>query len=145
MRTNRVRQKARAFTLIELLVVILILAVLASLIVPRLIGRAGEAKQQAAKTNLAIMRGLLNQFRLDNGRYPTTEEGLEALRTQPADLDNWKGPYADKPIPLDPWGNEYTYEYPGSEGDESYILLSFGRDNTEGGTGEDEDIIEAGD
>ena len=144
MRSNRQGKRARAFTLIELLVVIMILAVLAAMIVPRLIGRGGQAKQAAARSDLATLRNLLEAFHIDNGRYPTTEEGLDGLRVQPADLDNWKGPYATKDIPNDPWKNAYNYEHPGSTGDDSYLLYSYGRDNTEGGEGEDEDIIESG-
>lgn len=144
MRIFRGRNSKRGFTLIELLVVILIIAVLAAMIVPRLIGRAGDAKKTAARGDLSTIRSMLETFRIDCGRYPTTDEGLSALREAPADVDNWKGPYTQKAIPPDPWGNEYIYEHPGSGGDDSYFLLSYGKDNAEGGEDENEDIIESG-
>lgn len=132
----------RGFTLIELLVVILILAILAALIVPRVIGRSGEAKQAAARADISTLRGLLQAFRLDTGRYPSTEEGLEALRVQPSDVNGWKGPYTERAIPMDPWGNPYVYEFPGPEGEDSILLMSYGQDNAQGGTGEATDIGE---
>jgi len=132
----------RAFTLIELLVVILILAVLAALIVPRVIGRGGEAKTAAAKTDINSLSNMLQNFRLDCDRYPTTEEGLEALRVQPANVNGWKGPYSQKEIPADPWGNEYQYESPGSTGPDSFVIRSLGSDAQPGGEGEAQDIVE---
>lgn len=143
MRFNR-GQGRKGFTLIELLVVILIIAVLAAMIVPRLVTRGGQAKQAAARGNLATIRGLIEAFRIDAGRYPTTDEGLNALRERPADVDKWEGPYTQRPIPLDPWGNEYNYEYTGDGEVESYNLYSLGKDGVEGGEGENEDIIESG-
>lgn len=137
--TNR---RLRGFTLIELLVVILILAILAALIVPRVVGRTDDAKRAKAATDISTLSGLLQQFRLDTGRYPTTEEGLTALRQAPADIQNWRGPYSTKAIPADPWGYEYVYEYPGPTGDDSFLLMSFGGDGAEGGEGANEDIVE---
>jgi general secretion pathway protein G len=139
VRTHRQR---RGFTLIELIVVVLILAILAALIVPRVVGRSGDAKRSKAATDIATLSSLIQQYRLDTGRFPTTEEGLLALREAPADVENWKGPYMTKPIPPDPWGFDYIYEYPGAGGDESFILMSLGRDGAEGGEGEDADISE---
>ena len=138
MNTNR----RRGFTLIELMVVILILAILAALVVPRVIGRTGDAKRAKAATDISTISALLQQYRLDTDRFPTTEEGLQALRTQPADVQNWKGPYTTKPIPVDPWGNEYQYEYPGAQGEDSFILRSLGSDGAPGGEGEAADITE---
>ena len=132
------RQKS-AFTLIELLVVILILAISAALIVPRLISRAGEAKIAKAASDIATLSSALSQFRLDCDRFPTTEEGLDALRTQPSDVKGWRV-YLEKPIPADPWGNPYVYEYPGSGGEDTYTLLSYGKDGAPGGEGENQDI-----
>ena len=144
MRSNFGRKRKLGFTLIELLVVILILAVLAAMIVPRLVTRGEDAKVAAAKSNLAQIRSLLEQFRIDCGRYPTADEGLEALMVQPGDLENWKGPYSQKAIDTDPWGNPYVYDHPGPDGEDSYYLFSYGKDGAEGGEGANEDIIESG-
>lgn len=133
-----------AFTLIELLVVILILAVLAAMIVPRIIGRGDDAKQAKAVTDLKALGSMLDTYKLDVGRYPTTEENLDALRNPPADAEGWKGPYTAKAIPFDPWGNPYQYEWPGPYGDDSVYLYSFGADGTEGGEGDGLDIFERG-
>jgi general secretion pathway protein G len=130
----------RGFTLIELMVVILILAVLAALVVPRVIGRADEAKVAKAKTDIATLSSALNTFRVDNGRYPSTEEGLQALRVQPSDTTSWKGPYLEKDVSLDPWENPYEYEYPGASGRESFVIRSYGGDKAPGGEGLDADI-----
>ncbi|HWD37550.1 MAG TPA: type II secretion system major pseudopilin GspG [Fimbriimonas sp.] len=134
----------KGFTLIELMVVILILAILAALIVPRVIGRQDEAKVAAAKSDEAALDGALNTFRLHCDRYPTTEEGLSALQTMPPGLDGkWKGPYLDKPIGQDPWQHDYVYQSPGqSGGSDSYTITSYGKDGVAGGTGTDQDIID---
>lgn len=141
MHTNK-RKRLQAFTLIELLVVILILAILAAMIVPRVVGRTSDAKRAKAATDIAVLSGLLQTFRIDTDRFPTTEEGLDALRTPPSDINNWRGPYATKPIPADPWGYEYIYEYPGPAGEDSFLLMSYGSDGQPGGEGEAADIIE---
>lgn len=134
--------RKKGFTLIELLVVILILAILAALIVPRVVGRTGEAKRAKAQSDIATLSGLLQQFRLDTDRFPTTEEGLQALRVPPADVRGWKGPYTTKEIPNDPWQNPYDYEYPGASGQDSFVLRSYGADGAPGGEGDAEDIEE---
>jgi len=139
---TRYRSRKRGFTLIELMVVILILAILAALIVPRVVGRQDEAKRSKAASDIASLSSLLQQFRLDCDRYPTSEEGLDALRNPPPDVNNWKGPYSTKPIPTDPWGNDYVYEYPGMDGEDSFVILSFGADGQEGGEGNAMDITE---
>ncbi|CAN5422023.1 N/A [soil metagenome] len=133
------KRLGKGFTLIELLVVILILAILAALIVPKVVNRSGDAKVAAAKSDIATMTNMLHQFKLDTGRYPTTEEGLAALRTAPSDVTGWKG-YTDKDIPLDPWQHEYIYEYPGSDGGDTFSLMSTGSDGTTGGEGDAADI-----
>ncbi|MBS1708167.1 MAG: type II secretion system major pseudopilin GspG [Armatimonadetes bacterium] len=143
MSTHRPRNGRKAFTLIELLVVITILAVLAAMILPRLIDRAEQAKQAKALSDLSTLGRLLETFRLDCGRYPSTDEGLEALRTAPADVQNWQGPYTQKPIPNDPWGAPYDYEWPGSGGQNTYILKSLGSDGQTGGEGYAEDLVES--
>ena len=141
MQRNNKLIKRRGFTLIELIVVILILAILAALIVPRVINRAGDARISKAHADIASLSQALSQFRLDCGRYPTTEEGLEALRNQPADVQGWRG-YLDKPLTPDSWGNPYIYEYPGPRGDDTYTLMSYGKDGVPGGDPgtENEDI-----
>lgn len=136
------KQRKLGFTLIELLVVILILAVLAALIVPRVVGRTGEAKKAKAASDIATLSNLLQQFRIDCDRYPTSEEGLSALRVAPADVQGWKGPYLQKELPADPWNNEYAYEFPGASGGDSFALLSYGADGAPGGEGDAADIGE---
>lgn len=132
-------QSNRAFTLIELLVVILILSILAALIIPRLVSRTSDAKIAAAKSDIATLTSLLQQYRVDNDKYPTTEEGLQALRVQPASATNWKGPYLTKDLPLDPWGNPYVYQSPGPDG-QDFSIISYGSDGAPGGDGDAADI-----
>jgi general secretion pathway protein G len=133
------RRANKAFTLIELLVVILILAILAALIVPRVVGRTGDAKRAKAASDIATLVSLLQQYRLDNDKYPTTEQGLNALRVAPSDAPNWKGPYTSKDLPTDPWGNEYVYQSPGPNGSD-FVVESYGSDGQPGGDGEAADI-----
>ena len=130
----------QGFTLIELMVVMVILGLLAALVVPRMFGRIGEAKQKAAYSQIELFGMALDSFRLDTGRYPTTSEGLEALISQSSGLEEWNGPYLKKiEIPLDPWNNPYRYESPGKYGD--YDLYSYGADNSEGGEKDNMDIV----
>ena len=131
-------QRRRAFTLIELLVVILILAILAALIVPKVVGRTDDAKRAKAAQDIQTLRAAINNFRLDTDRYPTTEEGLQALVEEPGDVRNWRR-YVDNRIPTDPWGNDYVYEYNGSD---DFTLMSLGADGAPGGEGNDADIGE---
>lgn len=119
------------------------MAILASIVVPRVVNRASDAKVTKAKSDINTLSQSLNQFRLDNDRYPSTEEGLQALRLQPADTNNWKGPYIEKDVPLDPWGNAYIYEFPGTAGPDSFTLMTYGSDGAPGGEGESADISEA--
>jgi len=139
MRYLRLNHRRRAFTLIELLVVILILAILAALIVPRVVGRTSDAKRAKAASDIATLSSLLQQYRIDNDKYPTTEEGIQVLRVKPSDAPNWKGPYTSKDLPTDPWGNEYSYESPGPNG-EDFLIQSYGSDGAPGGDGEASDI-----
>jgi general secretion pathway protein G len=127
------------FTLIELLVVVIIIGLLASLVAPKFFGKLGTSRQKTAKAQIELFGAALDEFRLDNGRYPNTEEGLSALRDKPEGLENWAGPYLPKAIPKDPWGHEYVYNSPGEHYD--YDLICYGRDGEEGGEDEDSDIV----
>lgn len=136
---KRKKVKERGFTLIELMIVIIIIGLLAGLVGPRLFGKLTQAKQKAAKAQIELFGTALDAFRLDVGRYPTTEEGLKALREKPSGVEEWKGPYLPKDIPLDPWGRPYIYKCPGEHGE--YDLLSYGLDGVEGGEGENQDVV----
>ncbi len=142
MNTRRVRRQ-NGFTLIELMVVMVLLAILAAAIVPNVVGKSDKAKYTKAKTDIAMIESLLDQYYLDMGRYPTTEEGLRVLFFKPEDDDgSWKGPYSKKPIPNDPWGNPYVYESPGTHSQQPYEVASYGKDGAEGGEGDyNEDIV----
>lgn len=132
----------KGFTLIELLVVMVILGLLAALVAPKFFGKISDSKIKTAKTQIELFGGALDSFYLDAGRYPTTEEGLQALIEKPAGMEDskWKGPYLPKEvIPKDPWGNEYVYKSPGDHG--RYDLLSMGADGERGGTEDGEDIV----
>ena len=139
MNTQRPARLRRAFTLIEMLVVILILSILAALIIPRLVSRTSDAKIAAAKSDIATLTSLLQQYRVDNDKYPSTEDGLTALRVQPSDAPNWKGPYLTKDLPVDPWGNPYVYQSPGPDG-QDFLITSYGADGAPGGDGDAADI-----
>lgn len=135
----------RGFTLIEMLVVIVVIAILAGLVGPMVFQNVGDAKVSAAKAQLELFGLALDQYRLDNDYYPSTAQGLEALRTAPSgdpSARNWRGPYLKKPVPLDPWGRPYIYKSPGDSSKAGYDLLTYGRDGKQGGTGEDGDIRE---
>ena len=131
------RRGRKGFTLIELLVVMAIIALLAALVGPRLFPKLGKGKQSAAKAQIELLGQALDQFRLDVGRYPTTQEGLNALAANPG-ADKWEGPYLKKGLPADPWDRPYQYQSPGTHGE--YDLWSFGRDGQPGGDGEDKDV-----
>ena len=133
----------RGFTLIEVLVVIIVLGMLAALVGPRILGRVSEAKSATARTQIELLGLGLDSYRLDNGAYPTTEQGLAALNEMPIREPlpfNWRGPYLRKAIPLDPWGRPYLYRSPGTSNPSGYDLLTLGRDGQPGGTDEDADV-----
>ena len=139
-----VRRKSQGFTLIEILVVIIVLGLLAALVGPRILGRVSEAKSATARTQVELLGVALDNYRLDNGMYPTTEQGLQALQETPTREPlplNWRGPYLKKAVPLDPWGRPYIYKSPGEHNPSGYDLFSFGRDGQPGGVDEDADII----
>ena len=133
------REKQRGITLIELLVVMVIIALFATIVGQRLFRNVERARQTTAKAQISEFETVLDLFRLDVGRYPTVEEGLQVLRVSAGSIKNWDGPYLRKDVPLDPWGNPYIYRFPGQHGD--FDLLSLGLDGQEGGEGENVDIV----
>lgn len=132
----------RGFTLIELLVVIIVLALLAGLVGPQIVGHVSEAKSATARTQIELLGVALDSYRLDNGDYPTSEQGLSALRDRPTREPvpgNWRGPYLRKAVPQDPWGRPYLYTSP-AKGTAGYQLQTLGRDGKQGGEKEDADL-----
>lgn len=129
----------RGFTLLELLVVIVIIGLLAGLVAPRYFDQVGKSNARIAKAQIVALEKSLDQFRLDVGRYPSTEQGLAALTIRPQNLERWAGPYLKKAVPADPWGNNYQYKAPGEHGE--YDLQSLGADAQPGGTGEAGDVL----
>jgi len=128
------------FTLLEILVVLVILGMLASLVGPQVFKQLGGSKTKAAQLQIQELSAALDLYRLEVGRYPTTQQGLDALITQPRNVNQWNGPYLKKSvIRKDPWGNDYQYRYPGQHGE--YDLWSHGADGREGGDGEDRDVL----
>jgi len=135
-------RSSQGFTLLEMLVVLVIIGLLAGLVGPRLFTKVDAAKVQTAKTQIKMLKGSLETLRLDIGRFPTTEEGLNILRIAPTDdaiKAFWKGPYLDEPVPLDPWNRPYQYNAQGS-GTNPFALYSLGADGQAGGTEYNEDI-----
>jgi general secretion pathway protein G len=138
-RVDRRRRADAGFTLIELLVVLVILGLLAAVAGPRVVGYLGGARSDTARIQLAAFEQALDLYRLDVGRYPSTEEGLAVLVRQPGGTNGWNGPYIDgQAVPADPWGHPYVYRMPGSNG--PYDLYTLGADNRPGGTGENAPI-----
>lgn len=133
----------RGFTLIEVMVVVIVLGLIAGLVGPQIVGRVSDARDTTARTQIEMIAVALDSYRLDNGRYPTTQQGLEALRTQPTTDPvpaNWRGPYLRRAVPQDPWGRAYEYRSPGEENPGSYDLFTLGADGVPGGEGEDADV-----
>lgn len=132
------RHSEAGFTLLELLVVIVIIGLLAGYVAPRYFAQEGKSKVQVTRAQIDSFGKALDQYRLDTGHYPTTEQGLGALTTRPNNEPKWNGPYLRKAVPPDPWDNPYIYRQPGEH--DEYDLLSLGKDAQPGGSGEDADI-----
>ena len=143
-RSTGPRGRRAGCTLIELLVVIVVIGVLASLVAPNIFRHVGTAKETTARAQIEMLGAALDAYRLDTGRYPTSEQGLAALWQEP-NVDprptNWRGPYLRKAVPADPWGNAYVYRAPGTASGTGYDLISNGADGRSGGAGEDADVL----
>jgi len=126
------------FTLLELLVVMVIIGLLASYVGPRYFSQVGKSEVKIARAQMVAFEQALDQYRLEIGRYPSTEQGLKVLETKPENEKRWNGPYLKKNLPLDPWGNAYLYKFPGEHSD--YDIYSYGNDGRPGGDGESADI-----
>ena len=136
---GRYKRREKGFTLIEMLIVMVILGLLAALVGPRMFGKVGKSRQNAAKAQISLFETALDTYRLDTSKYPTTDQGLQALRTKPDGVERWDGPYLPKEVPLDPWGNAYQYISPGEHGD--YDIISLGADGSAEGEGDNEDVV----
>ena len=130
--------KQVGFTLLELLVVIVIIGLLAGYVAPRYFAQVGKSEVKVAQAQIDGLGKALDQYRLDTGHFPTTEQGLAVLMTRPANEAKWDGPYLKKAVPLDPWSKPYNYRFPGEHGD--YDIYSYGKDGQAGGSGENADI-----
>ena len=137
-RRSQPLRRARGFTLLELLVVLVILGLLVGVVAPRFFGQVGKSETQIAAAQIKSLEDALDQYRLDMGGYPTTEQGLAVLNAPPAGATRWRGPYLKKAVPNDPWGNPYQYRSPGEHGEVD--LFSLGKDGQPGGTGDAADI-----
>lgn len=126
------------FTLLELLVVMVIIGLLAGFVAPRYFSQLGNSEVKAARAQIDALEKALDQYRLDVGRYPTTEQGLVSLMTRPQNETRWAGPYLRKALPADPWGKSYQYRAPGEHGE--FDLYSYGRDGQPGGSAEGADV-----
>ena len=139
MRKRR-RANQTGVTLIEMLVVVTIIALFAGLVGLRMWKQADKARVTAARAQINSLMAALNTYKMDTGQFPTTEQGLAVLRAAPAGVNNWQGPYLERELPNDPWGNPYIYHYPSEQGDEPEII-SYGADGQSGGSGGDADIV----
>jgi len=141
MRERRSRRSGQAgVTLIEMLVVVTIIGLFVALVGPSLFKKADTGRIVAARSQIENFMTALGTYKLDTGTFPTTEQGLEALRARPADVTQWNGPYMPKDIPKDPWGHDYLYKYPGEHGDEPEVVC-LGADGQPGGDGVNGDIV----
>ncbi len=135
---NRQRRTQHGFTLLELLVVLVVLGLLAGIVAPRYFSQLGRSEAKVARAQIEGLSKALDLYRLEIGRYPSSEQGLQALVSAPSDEARWSGPYLQKKVPDDPWGHAYLYRYPGENGE--YDLFSLGKDGQPGGDGENAEI-----
>lgn len=135
---NDLPARESGFTLLELLVVLVVLGLLVSIVGPKYFSQLGKSEAKAASAQISSLAKALDMYRLDVGHYPSTEVGLQALNANPGSEPKWKGPYLQKGVPPDPWGNPYIYKSPGEHGD--FDLLSLGKDGRPGGTDENADV-----
>ena len=140
MRTKRRKRTQAGVTLIEMLVVVTIIALFAALVLPRMMGQTDKARRIATRAQINQYLTALGTYKLDTGIYPTTEQGLQALRAKPEGVNNWQGPYTQKELEPDPWGHPYIYRFPGEHGDDPDII-SYGADGQPGGEGTNADIV----
>lgn len=139
MKRKTTRRQA-GVTLIEMLVVVTIIALFAALVAPRMLRRSDTARITAARAQINSFMTALGAYKLDTGLFPTTEQGLQALRVKPQGVNQWEGPYLPQEIPVDPWARPYVYKYPGEHGDEPDII-SYGADGQPGGESINADIL----
>lgn len=137
---SRRRKYQSGLTLIEMMVVVTIIALFTALVLPKMFRRADDARITAARAQMNNLSTALGMYKLDTSTFPTTEQGLKALRHQPEGLNLWKGPYLPQDVPDDPWGNPYVYKFPGENGDEPEIV-SLGADGQPGGEGINADLL----
>ena len=137
-RTQNRGVNQRGFTLMELLVVLAILGLLMGLVGPQVLNQLGGAKTKTAALQIADLEQTLEMYKLDVGRFPNTQQGLDALVNKPAGVVGWNGPYLKSDVPLDPWNGDYVYTYPGEHGD--FDIVTYGQDGAPGGDGENADV-----
>jgi len=138
-RLQTIRGRERGFTLLELLVVVAIIGLLVGYVAPRYFSQVGKSEVKAARAQMRALSDALDQYRLDVGGYPSTEQGLASLTARPQGEERWQGPYLRGAVPKDPWGNPYQYRHPGEHGE--FDLVSLGKDGRPGGTGEAADLV----
>lgn len=139
MKNIILKNKINGFTLLELLVVMVIIGLLAGYVGPKYFEQIGKSETKTAKAQIDSLGKALDQYRIDTGHYPSTEQGLDALNIKPNNENKWSGPYLKKNVPNDPWDKPYLYVSPGEHGD--YDLYSLGKDGQQGGTKESEDVV----
>lgn len=139
MQNIKLNNKVNGFTLLELLVVMVIIGLLAGYVGPKYFEQIGKSETKTAKAQIDSLGKALDQYRIDTGHYPSTEQGLEALNIKPSNENKWAGPYLKKSVPSDPWDKPYVYVAPGEHGD--YDLYTLGKDGLQGGAKESEDVV----